>query len=61
MDQRTGSLYLSKPKQTSRQIEKAALWSFRSIRAPSKPKGLVSLVLLSEGGRRSIQSLINGA
>ena len=40
-------------KQPSRQIAKASL--------SRKPSGLICLVLLSESGRRSIQSLINGA
>ena len=38
-------------KQPSRQIAKASL--------SRKPRGLICLVLLSESGRRSIQSLIN--
>jgi hypothetical protein len=42
-------------------LRKRRCGAFRSIRVPSKPKGLTSLVPLSEGGRWSIQSLINRA
>ena len=53
MNQRTVSLYLSEPKTAFTPKAKASL--------SRKPRGLIYLALLSESGRRSIQSLINGA